>query len=218
MSNIDERQGGGLILLPDELEFGTPQPLTDESQVGDMSWLKKVRTGNDQGQDGACTLFALASWATIMRKQKITDGQRLSLYRETLFNYKLPTGSGLTVKQGYDAAYYAGWLPDTYGLQPVTDLKDLNEQPILAAYTVTPAWDKRNVTFEGCLDHTKLKPNRGLHLVQIVAAGDVKGLEGKWVYIENSWGRFWGWRGLGVMRYDMHNELCVGMWKVRLTA
>ncbi len=214
-TDIDQRCGGGLVIPPDDdIAFGAPAPLTDVRQLGDVSWLPAVRTGNDQGEDGACTLFALASWATVMHGSRISDYQRLLLYKETRLRLRRNAHAGLTPGEAFAAASSAGWLPGSTSIRRVGNLDVLRRQPILAGYAVTPGWDRRNVTFAGCLDHRMLTPERGLHMVQVVAAGQVDGIPGRWIYIENSWGRAWGWRGIGVMSADMHNALCKGLWVI----
>jgi hypothetical protein len=198
------------------MAYGSPLPLTDAEQPGDVSWLDCITTGDDQGQDGACTLFAIASWAEVMLGKHISNYERLLVYKQTWLKLRRHAGAGLTPGEAFAAASEAGWLPGARGIRRVWDLSELRNQPILAGYTITPGWDSRNVTFEGCLDHTMLQPERGLHMVQIVAHGEVDNFDGRWVYVKNSWGRLWGWRGIGVMSYSMHNALCQGLWVIDL--
>ena len=87
-------------------------------------------------------------------------------------------------------------------------------QPLIAGYSITPAWD--NVSRHGCLDHAA-DPNavRGYHAVLIVAHGNLEGMtHGPFVWVENSWGRNWGWHGVAAMSEPLHQQLCHELWTI----
>ena len=189
----------------------SPAPLTDGP---DVSWIGRVLSGDDQGQDGACALFALASWAEIMYGQRIPDQARLELYRLVCRELHRDPGAGLTFPEAYRAASAAGWLPGTSRIDECIDLASLAIQPLVAGYAVTGALD--HVSPWGCLDHAAPgHPIRGYHALTIVACGHVRGIAGgPWVYVENSWGVGWGWRGLGVLSYALHSRLVREIWRI----
>ena len=193
-------------LIPTEDDGVPTAPLMDGP---DISWINRCRLGDNQGRDGACAIFSLASWAEIMFGKAISDTECLHTYHETLQRLNLPPNSGLTFKDAFAAAKSAGWLRNMTRIVRVHDIYALRTQPILAAYKVTPAWDK--VSPQGCLKHDEGDKSRGLHAVDIVGFGAIPGVDKKCVWIENSWGQ-WGWRGLGVMTTDLHDSLMQEMW------
>ncbi len=200
-SSIEIRRGG---LMPDcsSSRASSAAPASTPA----ISYLDRIRVGNDQGNDGACAIFAIASWATVMYPdQRITDADRLRLYADTLRRLGKPQGSGLTPGQAFAACSRAGWLPGCRAIRRVHDLRDLARQPLLASYRIGPPWHR--VSRQGCLDHSAPfpPPDAGLHMVVIVASGHITDLPGDgWIYIENSWGKSWGWNGIGVMEVQLH--------------
>jgi hypothetical protein len=48
----------------------------------------------------------------------------------------------------------------------------------------------------------------------IVARGGLQQFPGDWIWIENSWGLGWGYKGLGVMNQRLHLNLCREMWAI----
>lgn len=209
MSSSIERRGGGLIRTPGAKCLMAPRL---RSSGADVSWLSRARVGDDQGNIGACGLFAMASWAEIMFGKDIPDDFRIMAYRDACRD--LHRGDeGLSFEEAYTFAKLSGWLPGTQRVVQVYDLDNLPRQPILAGYMITPAWDFPNEV--GCLDHAAPRTDRGYHAVCIVAHGRIEPMpDTPLVYIENSWGVHWGWRGIGVMTEALHNELCGELWVI----
>lgn len=201
---------GGAI-LEDPREGVSPKPL----QLGkDVSWLQHCRLGDDQGTSPACSMFAFASWAQIMRGVTISDDYILTRFRETAKALNRPSWVGLTMGEAFAASSAAGMLPSVSTMVHA-DLDDLAAQPLLAIYTMCPAWDSPSES--GYLNDSPgfEHPIRGFHAVAIVAAGDVKAFKaGPFIYLENSWSRRWGWNGLGVMSMLQHRRLCRELWKL----
>ena len=210
-----ELRWGGLIMDPRQDiddRWGTVA-----SEEGDnVSWLASIRVGNDQGRDGACALFAIASWAQAKLNVSIPDGRRLDLYSKTVWKLKRRIDGGLTMPEAFQAAHKAGWLPGCTALRAVRDLAALRDQPVIAGYMVTPAWDMHRVQRQtGCLDHSAEFSPTGRHAVVIVAKGRIDSVrKNKWVYIENSWGLRWGYKGIGIMNYELHSQLIRGLWVI----
>ena len=178
----------------------------------DVSWLSRCRVGDDQGQDGACAVFAFASWAEIMHGREIPDAECLAVYRKALARAGRSDG-GLTFPEAFEAAMRAGWLPGALALVTARDLSQLVRQPLLAGYEITPAWD--SVSAEGCLDHAVEGPDRGFHAVVIVAHGVLAANTAEpLVYVENSWSLRWGWNGIGVMTEGLHRKLVQELWGI----
>ena len=209
-SGTDRVRFGGLLLsgMPQRLA-GAAEPL----RAGpDVSWLSRCRVGDDQGSDGACAVFAFASWAEIVHGREIPDAECLDVYRQALARAGRTDG-GLTFPEAFGAAALAGWLPGGPGLAPAGDLSELIHQPLVAGYVVTQAWDY--VSPQGCLDHAAEGPDRGYHAVVIAAHGVLAGNEGlPLVYVENSWSLRWGWNGIGVMTEALHRTLVRELWKI----
>jgi len=183
----------------------------------DISWLTHCRVGDDQGQEGACAIFAHANWAEIMFSKSIPDSDCHAVYQAALQREGRTEadGGGLTFQAAFDAAFAAGWLPGCRGLTRVYDLSILAQQPLLAGYEIGPAFD--NVNPDGCLDHATRGPARGHHAVCIVGSGCLApNPDRPLVYIENSWGASWGHSGLAVMTAALHASICRELWTIRL--
>ena len=209
--SYDKRLFGQHLILtaPGEPDDG---PLMADD--GDVSWLHRARVGDNQGADGACSIFAFANWCEIMLGVKISDAQCLDLYRLALRRFGREEGSGLTVGEAFLMVHAAGWLPPgVQGTRRVRNLDGLSQQPILGAYKVTPAWQNPNKA--GCLDHFAPMTILGLHLVAIVGVGRLNTPE-RHVWIENSWGLHWAWNGIGIMNETLHRRLNVEMWEIVL--
>lgn len=209
---VDHRHvGGGLRFAPADRARPFRACLRDGA---DVSWLSRCRPGDNQGAVGACAIFAMANWAEIMHGYDISDKECLTLYSRTCS--ELGQGDdGLTFRQAFEAAHRANWLPGARQIEAVWDLSDLASQPILAGYTVTPAWDRPNSA--GCLDHAAARTNLGGHATVIVGFGIVHSVTdlGPLVYVENSWGRAWGWNGICVMTEALHRLMCNELWVIR---
>jgi len=203
------RVGGGLIRTPAPI-----RKLRGTLREGaDVSWLPKVRVGNDQGQVGACAIFAMAHWAEIVHGYNITDQQCLDVYAQKCKD--MGRGDeGLAFPDAFAAAVQANWLPGARKLEQVSDLTELANQPVLCGYTVTPAW--RNPNAAGCLDHTAPYQDLGGHATVIAAHGSLQEDPGApLVFVLNSWGLPWGWKGLCVMEESLHHDMCNELWVIR---
>ena len=199
-------RGGGLVLDPDALTAAGP--------IGagpDVSWLSRCMVGDDQGNDGACVVFAYASAAEIIYGKPISDAACTAIYKRILADKGRPAGSGMTFAEGWP--YVAGWFPGAKGIRQ-TGIDAIVRGPLLGGYQVTPAFDRTSSA--GCLDHTTRGPSRGGHAVVIAAVGVVNKFAslGRCVYIENSWGKRWGRNGIGVMTEVLHRSLCNQVWEI----
>ena len=206
------RRNGGLVL---DQSLSAPRFSRSLRDGPDVSWLHRCRVGDDQGAEGACAIFAFASWAEIVHGYDISDADTLQVYRDTLSELGRPVGSGLSFAEAFVAAHKAGWLPGARGLAQAHDLSALPEQPILAGYRVTPAFD--NVNAAGCLDHAADNSIvRGYHAEVVVGHGRLQRFPSlTLVYKENSWGLPWAWNGIGILTEDLHRELVRELWLVR---
>jgi hypothetical protein len=198
MSPPTTERKGGLVL-------GTPAPQpVDQGPLqdgADVSWIPRCNVGENQGDDAACSMFAVGNWSEIMFRRSLSSAEMLALYRANAVM------GGLSVPSAFRAAQSAGWMGGRSVCMSTQNLDLLDTQPIIAAYAITEAWDRVNPA-SGCLDHNpKLTAEKGLHAVVIVAK-----LDGKIVQFENSWGPTWGYHGLGQMDYALHLRLCRGLW------
>jgi hypothetical protein len=185
-------------------------PLTKGSE---SSWLPLCRAGQDQGQDGACAVFAIAEWACVMQGRTISNEQRLAAYRKHLAAYSLPDNSGLSFFEAYEVARTEGWITGTRGLQMVLDFTFLSEQPLLLGYEIDEGWQDTNAA--GCIDHRAGLDVLGNHAVLGVAAGRI-GAGVEFAQFNNWWGDSWGRYGFGQLTMERHDEVIREMWKVIL--
>jgi hypothetical protein len=201
--------GGGLLKTPFPKRLFSPVLRAG----ADVSWLPRVMAGDDQGNVGACAMFAMASWAEIMFGSRISDQDRLDAYAAAC--KRLGRGDeGLYFPEAFEQAQRCGWLPGRTRIEATVDLGDLVEQPILAGYTVTPAWERPNAA--GCLDHAASDEDLGGHATVIVAHGIVfDQSQTPIVFVENSWGTTWGWKGLCQMTEGLHRMMCNELWVIR---
>jgi hypothetical protein len=200
----------GLILSGRRRYAAAPTPAATGP---DVSWIRHCRLGDNQGSNGACAVFSMASWAEIVHGHAISDGACLTVYNQALTDYGRAAGDGLTFEEAFEVASAAGWLPGAQRIDMVLDETRLTEQPLLAGYEVTPGWQTTNKA--GCLDHAAGSKVLGYHAVCIVARGELNGVAGgPYVYIENSWGRDWGWNGIGVMSAAFHQQTIRETWVI----
>jgi len=207
MSLCRKLKKGGLIPSFRKPSMMQLAPLRDGP---DVSWLSKCRVGDNQGNEGACGVFAIANWAEIMFGKEIIDMQCLDLYANTI--KKLGRADeGLTFKEAFDACSGAGWLPGKTEIKQVGDLSEMINQPLLFGVKVNGTMD--HVNEDGCLDHSdaaQRSPVRGYHALCSPAHGTISSIDDimKWVYIEQSWGLNWGWNGIGIMSEDLFKVIC----------
>jgi hypothetical protein len=174
----------------------------------EISYIDRVHISYDQRTAGACGLFAIAAWVSVMYpRQVILDSDVLAVYADAHLRAGR-TAPGLYTSEAFSAASRAGWLPGRRAIRRVADLSKLANQPILASYRMGAPW--RSVSPQGCLDHAAPRPGptAELHKVLIVGAGHLTDLPGnQWVYHANAWGADWGYGGIGVMGTNLHHEL-----------
>lgn len=183
-----------------------PGPLRDGP---DISWLSRVRVGDDQGQTSACVIFSFAKWEEIMRGSFISDAACIAIWRDALRRAGRADG-GLTVKEGYAAAVRSGWLRGSRGVAPAT-FADLDKQPLIAIYEAG-VFDSPNSA--GCLNHDVDGEDRGLHAVCEVAYGYINGIAEPFCYQAGSWGRRYAWQGITLMSEALHKRRCHELWRV----
>jgi len=198
---------GGLLVRP-----SAPYPAkADERPMysgADVSWLPKCLVGDDQGQVGACAIFSLASWSEIMTGKAISNAECIRVYRAAC--KELGRGDeGLYFNEAFRFAPKS-WFPGRTKIVRAS-LNDLSNQPLIAGYKVTPSWEKlRN----GVFHHRAGNHDLGYHAVVVVGRGQLAANKGRWVWIENSWGVGWGFKGLGMMTLSLHNEMCRELYKL----
>ncbi len=206
------RRGGGCYS-----EAAYPQPILIENTAvkPTKSWLPKIVVGDDQGADGACVIFGMCNWVETMTGERITSARALSIYRDTLRSVGRADG-GLYPYEGLAGMKAAGLLRPGGKLIRTSSLSALSSQPILAIYRCGESWNRWNAA--GCLDHLAKPPPMELHLVCIVGSGRLEQPHGEpdqYVWLQNSWGKSWAWRGIGLMNYSLHLRDCWEMWTIR---
>ena len=180
----------------------------------DVSWIPTARVGDNQGEDGACVPFALANLHEHLHGVNVFSADILALYRAWLTETNQKPGAGMTVPTGYELVRRAGWLPGTSGVERVSDLSSLTEQPIITSREITQAFYHANTT-SGQVDPNSLNEAvLGYHAMLCVAHGVLDGFKGRWVYDQGSWNETWAHKGICVMSEELHLARCLELWKV----
>jgi len=203
--------GGGLHFDDTDMILHA-EPLS--SSYPDKSWLRESRPGANQGPNGACVVYAYAACAEIMYGRAISDAECNAVYARILAAYNKPQGDGMTFAQGWP--FVKHWFPGAAGIRAVTNLAEaIQRGPVLGGYEVTQAFDNAD-RGSGCLDHKAGGKSRGGHAVCIAAVGWLNRLLhlGRLIWIINSWGPGWAWRGIGVLTESLHRSLCRHMYEV----
>ena len=191
----------------------SPTPLRDGP---DVSWIPHCHPGDSQGQIGACSVFAVASWVEVMFQRPISDDACISAYREERRRRYGGGDDGLTIPEAFFASVTAGIVPAGCYCRRVPDLAALPLAPLVAVYRSTRGWYTPNAA--GCVDHTD-EAEPGFHAVLLVAHGQIRAgspsaSSHKVVWIENSWGRDWGYMGFGVMSESYHRAHLDSLWQI----
>ena len=194
-------------------ESPAPTPLRDGP---DVSWIPHCHPGDSQGQIGACSVFAIASWVEVMFQRPIDDSSCISAYREERRRRYGGGDDGLTIPEAFFAAVTAGIVPSGCYCRRVPDLAALPLAPLVAVYRSTRGWYTPNAA--GCVDHTD-EAAPGFHAVLLVAHGQIRAgspsaSSHKVIWIENSWGRDWGYMGFGVMTEAYHRAHLDSLWQI----
>jgi hypothetical protein len=176
----------------------------------DLSWMRGMRVGDDQGQSGACQLFDLAKRYEILTGAYVADTTVLHVYDATLKRLGRPWGGGLTTREAFAAALGAGWVRAGQQLAPAT-LDDLAGQPLVSMYDADVFAAPNRA---GCVNCNARLRGESYHSVCLVAAGAVAGESGEWVYHAGSWGLAYGHRGITMMPLWRHKQALRELWKI----
>jgi hypothetical protein len=181
-------------------------------QGPDVSYLDKVKVGDNQRNVPACVMFSWAKRAEIVDGIHIPDADCVRAWE--LASDRFNGGrrdQGLTLQQGHDIAKEFGWVEDDEVCTTLGSLDALADQPIVAAYRVTPLWEQATM-HQGLVTGDWSDPTLGYHAVCIAAHGVVDRFGGsKFVMFVNSWSAGWGWKGLGAMSEATHTALICEM-------
>ena len=186
------------------------KPLRDGN---DVSWLPWARPGDNQGQSGACSVFAVANCMEIILEDEISDQTCLDAY----YDYKRAenqSGVGLYIPEAFAACQRAHIVPAEFKLFEEHDLRNLFRAPMVATYALTVGWTHTNSA--GCVDH-KEKSRWAEHAEAVVAKGTIgkPPAEQHIVWIENSWGNSQGYHGFEVMLESFHKQHVTSLWQIR---
>lgn len=186
----------------------SPTPLRDGP---DVSWIPHCHPGDSQGQIGACSVFAIASWVEVMFQRPISDGTCINAYREERRRRYGGGDDGLTIPEAFFASVTAGIVPAGCYCRRVPDLAALPLAPLVAVYRSTRGWFAPNPA--GCIDHAD-EAAPGFHAVLIVAHGVTTAVTQRVIWIENSWGESWGFKGFGCMTEAYHRAHLDSLWQI----
>ena len=199
---------------------GNTPPIMPLTRGPNISWLRRVRPGDNQGRSSACTCFALANWLEVMDGVNISDEAAVKVWdtkRRALG--RLPD-AGLTVPEAFDSAIDAGWFRPTDRIVAKRNVSDiLVRQPVISVFEITKGWYNPKPE-NGCLDHSD-EANaeaEGYHCVLLPGIlVDLNGVtlpDGPWVTIEQSWGPAHGYHGLVTLNNKLYAKQCCELWEI----
>jgi len=198
-----------------------PIPAAPATRGANISWLRKVRAGDNQRQSPACTCFTLANWLEIMDGISISDDEAVAVWRTGIEMCGLNKESGLAVPWAFAAAQERKWFNDSATIFRATDLaRTMATQPVIAVYEITKGWYNPDPK-TGCLDHSPEAnaEREGYHCVLATSLmydlGGTPIPDGPWVSIEQSWGFGHGYQGQVSMNAKMHTRQCKELWEIR---
>ena len=194
------------VILTPGLAPSASGPLRDGD---DVSWIEKCRAGDNQGQTSACSCFAMANFSEIMTGERISDSDTVNAWKVERMRQSDNLDGGLTIPSAWHAANKARWTEPDQRIERVRDLTSLSEAPIIACYQTTKGWNHPNNS--GCIRHSDTEAT-GHHAVLLVAHGKILDSDDPMVWIENSWGGDWGFKGLGCMTEEYHRRYCKELW------
>lgn len=182
--------------------------MTPKTLGPDVSYLDGVTAGDNQRDVPACVMFAWAKRAEIVKGIHIPDAECVRAWE--IASDRFNGGrrdQGLMLWQGHEVAKELGWVEPDETCVDVETLDTLAQQPIVAAYRVTPLWEQATL-HQGLVNGEWSDTTLGYHAVCIAGHGAVDRFGGsKFVMFVNSWSAGWGWKGLGVLSEPTHNAL-----------
>lgn len=185
-------------------------------------WSRYACPADDQGQEPSCVGRAWAGWAEIMLRAYVSpsaipagcqiDARKIWVRGREMF-WGGDLNGGLYLHQGLAAAVDLGIFPP--GTQPVKVEASieaigaaLTQSPLVQAHIVSAGWYKP-LAENGYIPLND-PPDIGRYGAHCTLL-----LERAWqrnscfCLLENSWGRGWGWNGLGLMAFERWAEsLC----------
>lgn len=199
---------------------GNTPPVLPMTRGPNISWLRRVRSGDNQTRFPACTCFALANWLEVMDGDDISDAEAVKVWDDKRRQLGRLPDSGLMVPEAFDGAIEAGWFNPTSRIVAKRNVADvMARQPVIAVFGITKGWSNPKPE-NGCLDHSD-EANamiEGYHCVLLTGIlVDLHGTvipDGPWAQIEQSWGGDHGYKGLVTLNNRLFTQQCCEIWEI----
>jgi hypothetical protein len=179
----------------------------------EYSWVSKCHSGDSQGNTGACAMFSVVNWIETKYDRRISDSDTINMWKNVRLQKYGNLDGGISVRDAYHEAIRCGLISNQTKLERVSNLRTLKYAPIIGCYDVTNGWNHLNSA--GCIDH-KMNNVTGYHATLIVAYGIIDSLKDqpKMLWIENSWGGGYGYKGLCAMTVRHHKRFCRELYQI----
>lgn len=177
----------------------------------DVSWIPRCIPGDDQGNIGACTVFAIASVVEAVFGRPISNEACISAYHAERRRRYGGGDGGLYITEALFTSVNAGIAPRGTSVRRTASLDTLIFAPLVAVYRITSGW--RDVSSSGCLDHSADTETGDLHAVALVSHGRIP-LDLEIIWNENSWGQSWGYKGFCSMTRAYHLRHLDSLWQL----
>jgi hypothetical protein len=210
-----DRIGGGLVIEPMEQVLESA-PLLAPGRFDAPAWIDSramCLLADDQGQEPACTGFAMAGWLEVQHwrtKHYQQTFDALKLYRKAKELDKIKE-SGTTLQAVAEAAKVLGFVDQKAQLKTVKSQAEvmyaLHQYGVcLGAFEVTEAW--HFVDRKSGFIHKTAGNRRGGHAVLLCQYCRETTKDGLLAGIgwQNSWGASWGHHGFGRMSWDQFTQ------------
>lgn len=216
MSLFIKRRGGGLKLSPrvirDHVRFGAKLPAGPD--VVEVSHLKGVHVGDDQGVHSSCTVVSGIKLDEMHGSNvaNYSDAECLAAYLR-IIQYLGRKDEGLTPEEAFDGLQREGFLKWAKAVEQVYDFSAMEEGPLWYAMVVTPGIQATDEN--GCPDYSLPDDDLGLHMVVLGAVGPVVRYGGKTILdMINSWSLSFGFNGMFQIDQGLHDRVGYGMYRM----
>jgi len=191
------------VKLNPEAAYTPQKPLRDGP---DISFVPFAHAGDNQGNHGACSVFALVNHVEIMSGRAFSDDYCIELYTDIDNEINEGRREGLRIEDAFNWLKRDGMFDTDAEILPAYSLKALARQPIIAVYEINEGWYSTNAA--GNIQEWNRERTGNYHAVLVNSHGHISSMEKRILWAEGSWGLDHGYKGHVCFTEDYHNEMC----------